>query len=92
VNCGDAGKQVLQESDKNPPSRPAQSFRDRPHRPTYNERNERMIGLYALKPWYTRMLTPILNTAVAQKVSPDVFTAAGVVAAGAAGPPVALGW
>jgi len=40
-----------------------------------------MIGLYALKPWYTRMLTPILNTAVAQKVSPDVFTAAGVVAA-----------
>ena len=24
-----------------------------------------MIGLYALKPWYTRRLTPILNTAVA---------------------------
>ena len=51
-----------------------------------------MIGLYALKPWYTRRLTPILNTAVAHNVSPDVFTAAGVVAAGAAGATIALGW
>lgn len=51
-----------------------------------------MIGLYALKPWYTRRLTPILNTAVAHNVSPDAFTAAGVVAAGAAGVTIALGW
>jgi CDP-diacylglycerol--glycerol-3-phosphate 3-phosphatidyltransferase len=51
-----------------------------------------MIGLYALKPWYTRRLTPILNAAVAHNVSPDAFTAAGVVAAGAAGAFVALGW
>jgi CDP-diacylglycerol--glycerol-3-phosphate 3-phosphatidyltransferase len=51
-----------------------------------------MIGLYALKPWYTRRLTPILNAAVAHNVSPDTFTAAGVVAAGAAGAFVALGW
>jgi CDP-diacylglycerol--glycerol-3-phosphate 3-phosphatidyltransferase len=51
-----------------------------------------MIGLYALKPWYTRRLTPILNTAVAHNISPDVFTAAGVVAAAAAGVTVALGW
>jgi CDP-diacylglycerol---glycerol-3-phosphate 3-phosphatidyltransferase len=51
-----------------------------------------MIGLYALKPWYTRRLTPIVNAAVAHKVSPDAFTAAGVVAAGAAGAAVALGW
>lgn len=51
-----------------------------------------MIGLYALKPWYTRQLTPILNAAVAHNVSPDAFTAAGVVAAGAAGAAVALGW
>ena len=51
-----------------------------------------MIGLYALKPWYTRRLTPILNTAVAHNVSPDVFTGAGVVAAGAAGVTIALGW
>ena len=51
-----------------------------------------MIGLYALKPWYTRRLTPVLDAAVAHNVSPDVFTAAGVVAAGAAGVFVALGW
>jgi CDP-diacylglycerol---glycerol-3-phosphate 3-phosphatidyltransferase len=49
-------------------------------------------GLYALKPWYTRRLTPILNAAVARQISPDVFTVAGVVAAGAAGVTVALGW
>ena len=34
---------------------------------------------------------PIVNAAVARQVSPDVFTAAGVVAAGAAGVAVALG-
>jgi CDP-diacylglycerol--glycerol-3-phosphate 3-phosphatidyltransferase len=50
------------------------------------------LGLYALKPWYTRRLTPIVNIAVARHISPDVFTAAGVVAAGAAGATVALGW
>jgi CDP-diacylglycerol--glycerol-3-phosphate 3-phosphatidyltransferase len=50
-----------------------------------------MNGLYALKPWFTRRLTPILNTAVAHNVSPDVFTAAGVVAAGAAGVSIAFG-
>ncbi|WP_231982473.1 CDP-alcohol phosphatidyltransferase family protein [Mycobacterium sp. E787] len=49
-------------------------------------------GLYALKPWYTRRLTPIVNVAVARRISPDVFTAGGVVAAGAAGVTVALGW
>jgi len=51
-----------------------------------------MNGLYALKPWYTRRLTPMLNTAVQRNISPDVFTAAGVVAAAAAGVTVALGW
>jgi CDP-diacylglycerol---glycerol-3-phosphate 3-phosphatidyltransferase len=51
-----------------------------------------MNGLYALKPWYTRRLTPIVNAAVEHQVSPDVFTAAGMVAAGAAGVVVALGW
>jgi CDP-diacylglycerol--glycerol-3-phosphate 3-phosphatidyltransferase len=50
-----------------------------------------MKGLYALKPWYTRRLTFIVNAAVAHKVSPDVFTAAGVVAAGGAGVAVAFG-
>ena len=51
-----------------------------------------MNGLYKLKPWYTKRLTPIVNTAVAHQMSPDVFTAAGVLAAGAAGAAVALGW
>jgi CDP-diacylglycerol--glycerol-3-phosphate 3-phosphatidyltransferase len=50
-----------------------------------------MNGLYALKPWYTRRLTPIVNAAVVQQISPDFFTAAGVAAAGAAGMAVALG-
>jgi CDP-diacylglycerol---glycerol-3-phosphate 3-phosphatidyltransferase len=50
-----------------------------------------MNGLYALKPWFTSRLTPILNAAVAHNVSPDVFTAAGVVAAGAAGVSIAFG-
>jgi CDP-diacylglycerol--glycerol-3-phosphate 3-phosphatidyltransferase len=50
-----------------------------------------MIGLYALKPWYTRRLTPILDAAVTRNVSPDAFTAAGVAAAGAAGVAVAFG-
>ena len=51
-----------------------------------------MNGLYKLKPWYTKRLTPIVNTAVAHQVSPDVFTAAGVLSAGAAGAAIALGW
>ena len=51
-----------------------------------------MNGLYKLKPWYTKRLTPIVNTAVAHQVSRDVFTAAGVLAAGAAGAAVAVGW
>jgi CDP-diacylglycerol---glycerol-3-phosphate 3-phosphatidyltransferase len=55
-------------------------------------RKWRQLGLYALKPWYTRRLTPIVNAAVARQVSPDAFTVAGVVAAGAAGVAVALGW
>ncbi len=50
-----------------------------------------MNGLYALKPWFTGRLTSILDAAVAHRVSPDVFTAAGVAAAGAAGVAIALG-
>jgi CDP-diacylglycerol---glycerol-3-phosphate 3-phosphatidyltransferase len=52
----------------------------------------RWQGLYALKPWYTRRLTPVVNFAVARQISPDVFTVAGALAAGAAGAAVALGW
>ena len=54
-------------------------------------RRARMTGLYALKPWFTRRLTPIVDAAAARQVSPDVFTAAGVAAAGAAGVAIAFG-
>ena len=40
-----------------------------------------MTGLYALKPWYTRRLAAVVDLAVARGLSPDLFTAAGVVAA-----------
>ena len=50
-----------------------------------------MNGLYALKPWFTRRLTFVVDSAVAHHVSPDVFTAAGVAAAGAAGVAIAMG-
>lgn len=51
-----------------------------------------MPSLYALKPWYTRRLHRFLAAAVARGTSPDVFTAAGVLAAALAGVAVALGW
>lgn len=54
-------------------------------------RGARATGLYALKPWFTGRLTFAVNAAVARQMSPDVFTAAGVVAAGAAGVAVAFG-
>ena len=51
-----------------------------------------MRGLYALKPWYTRRLGAIVRSAVAHRVSPDVFTLAGLVFAAGAGVAIALGW
>jgi CDP-diacylglycerol---glycerol-3-phosphate 3-phosphatidyltransferase len=59
--------------------------------PTTPLRARQMTGLYALKPWFTRRLTPILDAAVARRVSPDAFTVAGVAAAGAAAVAIALG-
>lgn len=50
-----------------------------------------MTGLYGLKPWFSARLTPIVDCAVTRRVSPDVFTAAGVLAAAAAGVAVAFG-
>jgi len=38
-------------------------------------------GLYALKPWYTRRLTVLVDAAVSRETSPDVFTGLGVLAA-----------
>lgn len=52
----------------------------------------RATGLYALKPWFTGRMAFIVNAAVARRVSPDAFTAAGVVAAGGAGVAVAFGY
>lgn len=51
----------------------------------------RATGLYALKPWFTGRLTFVVNVAIARQMSPDTFTVAGVVAAGAAGVAVAFG-
>lgn len=47
-----------------------------------------MQGLYALKPWYTRRLGLIVDTAVRQRISPDLCTAIGF--AGAVGAAVAV--
>lgn len=51
-----------------------------------------MDGLYAVKPWYTRRLRRLVDAAVARRLSPDVFTLAGVAAAGFAAVCVAHGW
>lgn len=50
-----------------------------------------MRGLYALKPWYTRRLTSIIRVAVARGITPDVFTAVGVLSALGAGVAIAYG-
>lgn len=52
---------------------------------TSNAAPRPVTGLYVLKPWYTRRLQRIIDVAVTRHVSPDAFTAAGVVAAGLAG-------
>jgi CDP-diacylglycerol--glycerol-3-phosphate 3-phosphatidyltransferase len=51
-----------------------------------------MNGLYALKPWYTRRLQSAVDAAVRRRISPDAFTAAGVIAAVVAAACVAQGW
>ena len=51
-----------------------------------------MKGLYAVKPWYTRRLQRAVDAAVTRRISPDVFTAGGVVAAAVAAVCLAQGW
>lgn len=51
-----------------------------------------MEGLYALKPWYTRRLTRFVDAAVARGLSPDAFTAVGILGGALAGVALALGW
>lgn len=48
-------------------------------------------GLYALKPWYTRRLHCVVEHAVVHRLSPDLYTAAGVGAAVCAAVAVANG-
>ena len=50
-----------------------------------------MTGLYALKTWYTRRLGSVVDVAVSRGLSPDLFTAAGVVAAAVASVAIAAG-
>lgn len=49
-------------------------------------------GLYALKPWYTRRLRVVVDRAARHGLSPDVFTAVGVLAAVGAGAAIAVAW
>lgn len=51
-----------------------------------------MRGLYALKPWYTTRLAAVVDVATRRAMSPDAFTAAGVLCAGAAAVAIAAGW
>ena len=49
-------------------------------------------GLYGAKDWLTRRLRAVVDLAVARRLSPDVFTVAGVLAALVAGVAVAEAW
>lgn len=51
-----------------------------------------MSGLYALKPWYSRRLSGITDLAVRRNISPDAFTAVGVLGDAAAGLFIWQGW
>ena len=62
-------------------------FRSAPQAP-----QQAMPGLYAIKPWYTRRLRRIVDVAVARRISPDVFTAAGLAAAVVGAVGIAQGW
>ena len=59
--------------------------------PTATPCVRQMLGLYTLKQWFIGRLTPVVNVAVTRGISPDAFTAAGVVAAGAAAVAIAFG-
>jgi CDP-diacylglycerol--glycerol-3-phosphate 3-phosphatidyltransferase len=49
-------------------------------------------GLYALKPWYGKRLSLLVELAVRRGISPDVFTAVGVVGAALAALVIWQGW
>ena len=52
----------------------------------------RVKGLYALKPWYSRRLGLFVDLAVRRGISPDVFTALGVLGAALAAVVIWQGW
>ncbi len=91
--CSTTGSRALAtpETATLPPIRVVAAAENGPDKASTPPRKRQHLGLYALKPWYTRRLTPMVNLAVAHRVSPDVFTLAGVVAAGAAGVAIAFG-
>ena len=51
-----------------------------------------MLSLYSLKYWYTRRLGFIIQTSVRRGVSPDVWTAVGVIAAALGCGALVMGW
>ena len=51
-----------------------------------------MVSLYSLKYWYTRRLGFIIQTSVRRGVSPDVWTAVGVIAAALGCGALVMGW
>lgn len=51
-----------------------------------------MVSLYSLKYWYTRRLGVIIQASVRRGISPDVWTAVGVIAAALGCGALVMGW
>ena len=51
-----------------------------------------MVSLYSLKYWYTRRLGVIIQASVRHGISPDVWTAVGVIAAALGCGALVMGW
>ena len=51
-----------------------------------------MVSLYSLKYWYTRRLGVIIQASVRRGISPDVWTAVGVIAAALGCGALVIGW
>ena len=51
-----------------------------------------MVSLYSLKYWYTRRLGVVIQASVRRGISPDVWTAVGVIAAALGCGALVMGW
>ena len=51
-----------------------------------------MVSLYSLKYWYTRRLGVIIQASVRRGISPDAWTAVGVIAAALGCGALVMGW